>query len=162
MTPFRMVGLVVTVFATSLPVVFLLHEGPSAWLPSSTDSQGEQQKEEKDDPVVDILCLKAMEQMSNGNFTQAIATYNKAIERDPKYSFAYIGRGDAYRASGDLDRAVYDYDQATRVDPNSPIGRESRRCAQGESKEVEQQGTTTLERGGAVSSSREVSFCSPP
>jgi tetratricopeptide (TPR) repeat protein len=32
---------------------------------------------------------------------------------------AFINRGNAYQASGDIDRAIADYDQAIRLDPNS-------------------------------------------
>jgi tetratricopeptide (TPR) repeat protein len=128
MTPLRVVGLMVVVFLVSLPVTFLVHGGPSLRLPSFTDSEGEgggvPPNEEKDDPVVDVLCLKGLQAASEGDFKKAIATYTKAIERDPKYAFAYIGRGDAYAASGDLDRAIADYDWAARLDPNNPIGRE--------------------------------------
>ena len=105
MTPLRVVGLMVVVFLVSLPVTFLVEGGPSIRMPSFTDSEGEggSPREEKDDPVVDVLCLKALQAASEGEFNKAIATYTKAIQRDPKYAFAYIGRGDAYAASGDLD-----------------------------------------------------------
>ena len=126
MTPLRVVGLMVVVFLVSLPVTFLVEGGPSIRMPSFTDSEGEggSPREEKDDPVVDVLCLKALQAASEGEFNKAIATYTKAIQRDPKYAFAYIGRGDAYAASGDLDRAIADYDRAARLDPSNPIGRE--------------------------------------
>ena len=46
-----------------------------------------------------------------------LRSYSEAIQRDPKYSFAYIGRGDVYLAKGDLDRALRDYECALRLDP---------------------------------------------
>ena len=35
----------------------------------------------------------------------------------PKYAFSYIGRGLAYAAKGDNDRAIADYNMALRLDP---------------------------------------------
>jgi tetratricopeptide (TPR) repeat protein len=111
-----MVGLVVLFFVVSLPMAFRLE--------SSSDGVGKLDGEGNDDPIVDLLCLKGLEEMSDGNYNRAIAHYNKAIDRDPKYAFAYIGRGDAHRANGDLDRAISDYDKAARVDPGNPTARE--------------------------------------
>ena len=111
-----MVGVIVLFFFLTLPLAFRL-DGSSA----SAEKHG---AEDSDDPVVDLWCLKGLEAMSEGSYTRAIAHYTKAIERDPKYAFAYIGRGDAHRANGDLDRAVADYDQARRVDPGNETARE--------------------------------------
>ena len=116
MTPLRMVGLIVLVCVVSLPMAFRLE--------SSTNSLEKLEGEGNEDALVDLYCLKALEAESDGNYNRAIAHYNKAIDRDPNYAFAYIGRGDAHRANGDLDRAIADYDKAARVDPNNPIARE--------------------------------------
>jgi tetratricopeptide (TPR) repeat protein len=124
MTPLRLAGLMALVFVVSLPATFLLHGGPSAWLPSLADPEEGPDKADSDDPVVDMLCLKGLGAMNQGDYPKAIAAYSKAIERDPKYSFAYIGRGDAHLARGDFDRAIADYDRAARVDPGNPVGRE--------------------------------------
>jgi len=124
MTPLRLVGLIVVVFLVSFPVTFLMHAGPSIWSFSFDATEAEEDKEDRDDPVVDVLCLKAMKELGDGNYAKAIATYTKAIERDPKYSFSYIGRGDAYVLQGDLDRALQDYNQAARLDPDDPTARE--------------------------------------
>jgi tetratricopeptide (TPR) repeat protein len=125
MAPLRVIGLMAVVFIVSLPVTFLVHGDSSSWLPSFADSEDQPpDHEEKDDPVVDMLCLKGMEALGKGDFTKAIAAYTKAIERDPKYAFSYIGRGDAYLASGDFDRAIADYDRAVRLDPTNAAARE--------------------------------------
>lgn len=120
----RMVGLIVAVFLVSLPATFLMHSGSTSWLLSSEANEAGEEKEDRDNPVVDLLCLRAMKEMSEGNYTKAIATYSEAIERDPKYSFSYIGRGDAYALRGDLDRAMRDYNQAARLDPSDTTARE--------------------------------------
>ena len=36
---------------------------------------------------------------------------------DPKYADAYNNRGLAYRAKGDYDHAIADYNEAIRLDP---------------------------------------------
>jgi tetratricopeptide (TPR) repeat protein len=48
---------------------------------------------------------------------RAIADYTEALRLDPKYTFAYYNRGDAYRYNGDLDRAIADYTEALRLVP---------------------------------------------
>jgi tetratricopeptide (TPR) repeat protein len=116
MTPLRAVGLVIAVFVVTLPVTFVMNHGlPAhfALLNADDNDLG------PDDPVVDALCLKAVAALSNEQYDKAIAAYTEAIKRDPKYPYAYIGRGDAYLLKGDLDRAQLDYDQALRLDPQN-------------------------------------------
>jgi tetratricopeptide (TPR) repeat protein len=118
MTPLRWLGLVVLVFAVSLPVThFIQHGIPTLAAYESPPDQEEQ--EDKDDPVVDAYCLKGLMALSDGQYDKAITAYTSAIGRDPKYPFAYIGRGDAYVAKGDLDRALLDYDRAAKLDPTN-------------------------------------------
>jgi tetratricopeptide (TPR) repeat protein len=113
MTSLRAVGLVVLIFFVFFPVAYVMHDGLPAHETLSQDD------EDKDDPVVDAYCLKAFVEMSNGKLDKAIEAYTQAIGRDPKYSFAYLGRGDVYLAKGDLDRALLDYDRALRLDPTN-------------------------------------------
>lgn len=125
MTPLRLAGLMVAVFVLALPATRLKpHGANSGAATSEADQDAEQGQEEKDDPVVDVLCLKGLEQNERGQFTKAVATFTKAIDRDPKYSYSYVGRGDAYRGSGDLDRAVKDYEEAARLDPENEAARD--------------------------------------
>lgn len=119
MTSLRMVGLIVLVFLISLPVTFLANSDFSNWRFSFGAAEAGEDKEDRDDPVVDVLCLKAMKELADGNNTKAIALYTKAIERDPKYAYSYIGRGDAYVLNGEFARAIQDYNQAARLDPDS-------------------------------------------
>src|SRR5262249_15607050 len=115
MTPLRVVGLVAVVFIVSLPATFVMHKG----VPTQLFLPDEDDQIDTDDPVVDALCLKALAALSNGNTDKAIAAYTEAINRDPKYPYSYIGRGDAYMLKGDLDRALVDYDHAVRLDPRN-------------------------------------------
>jgi tetratricopeptide (TPR) repeat protein len=115
MTPLRLVGIVVLVFLVSLPA---MHKGlPGSLL--SGEGRNEQDAEDTDDPAVDMLCLKGLGYVSDEHYDKAIAAYTEAIRRDPKYSFAYLGRGNAYMAKGDQDRALLDYDKAVRLDPTN-------------------------------------------
>jgi tetratricopeptide (TPR) repeat protein len=116
MTPLRVIGLVMLVFVVSLPATYVMHHGVPGLL-SIVDADDDDAG--SDDPVVDALCLKAMVALSNGQSDKAIDAYTEAIGRDPKYSYAFLGRGDAYLLKGDLDRALLDYDQAVRLDPTN-------------------------------------------
>jgi hypothetical protein len=56
MTALRLVGLIVVVFVVSLPATFLMRDGALAWFSFDPKETGED-KEERDDPVVDVLCI---------------------------------------------------------------------------------------------------------
>jgi len=117
------IGLVLVTFAVSLPVMYLVNNGkPLQW--DKPDAITSEDKEDKDDPVVDALCLKGLMCLGEGQHDKAIAAYSEAIKRDPKYSFSYLGRGDVYLAKGDLDRALLDYDHAARIDPENDAAKE--------------------------------------
>lgn len=67
--------------------------------------------------------------LSEGNYEEAIIAFTAAIEIDPKQAAAYVGRGDAYVASGEteeyLTAAQADYEDAIELDgsiPNAYLG----------------------------------------
>ena len=120
MTALRAVGLVVLIFLVCFPLTCVMHDG----LPADEPLALGDEEREKDDPIVDVYCLKGLMAISNGQFDKAVAAYTEAIGRDPKYSFAYLGRGDAYMAKGDVDRARLDYEHALRLDPNNDAAKE--------------------------------------
>lgn len=122
MTPLRWFVLFAVVFAVvfavSLPVMHVIEHG----LPKLDIHEAvaeEESQEDKDDPVVDAYCLKGLMALSEGQYDKAIAAYTSAINRDPKYSFSYVGRGDAYAAKGEINRALSDYDRAVQLDPTN-------------------------------------------
>jgi tetratricopeptide (TPR) repeat protein len=117
MSPLRIAGLVALVFAVSLPFTYVTKNGVPRGI--GTAFIDEDFVCESDDPVVDELCLKGVLYFSDKKYDRAIDAYSAAIRRDPKYVYAYIGRGDVYSAKGDLDRALADYDQAARLDPRN-------------------------------------------
>jgi len=117
----RLVGLLFLVFIICLPVAYVMQN-----LASEADEflAVNEDEEQVDDPVVDIYCLKGLAALGELQFDKAIAAYTAAIDRDPKYSFAYLGRGDAYLAKGDADRALLDYEHAARLDPSNDVARQ--------------------------------------
>lgn len=57
--------------------------------------------------------------MSRNNVADALASYDKAIEADPGWAHAYVRRGMARRAKGDLNGSIEDYEKARSLDPRS-------------------------------------------
>lgn len=55
---------------------------------------------------------------SYGNYQQAIADFDRALELDPNYNFAYRSRGWAYYQFKDYQRAFADFNYALELDPN--------------------------------------------
>lgn len=53
-----------------------------------------------------------------GNLTQTLSSFNKAIEIDPNYVQAYNNRANAYSQQGNLQQALSDYNKALGIDPN--------------------------------------------
>lgn len=54
--------------------------------------------------------------LSEGNYEEAIIAFTAAIEIDPKQAYAYVGRGDAYVLSSELNLAQSDYEKAIELD----------------------------------------------
>lgn len=57
--------------------------------------------------------------MSRNRVAEALASYDKAVEADPAWAAAYVKRGIARRAKGDLDGSIEDYEKAGGLDPRS-------------------------------------------
>lgn len=53
------------------------------------------------------------------DFAGAITSYTQAIELNPQWAEAYLQRGIALRMSGQLDKAVEDFDKATELNPHN-------------------------------------------
>lgn len=53
---------------------------------------------------------------AKGNFAAAIDSFSKAIKLKPGWAQAYVERGIARRMNGELDQAIEDFDEATRLD----------------------------------------------
>jgi tetratricopeptide (TPR) repeat protein len=117
MNPLRVICVVGLVFGVSLPFTYFLNKGlPTNFGANFVDVDD---PDEIDDPVLDSLCLKALLYLNNEQFDKAIGAYTEAIQRNPKFALAYIGRGDVYLAKNDYDHALADYDQAARLEPKN-------------------------------------------
>lgn len=60
--------------------------------------------------------------MSRNRVDEAIESYSRAIELSPNYADAYVNRGIAKRAKGDLKGCVEDYEKAAAINPKSIAG----------------------------------------
>ena len=68
------------------------------------------------------LAKKGTTLMSMNKVDAAIESYTRAIEVSPNFAEAYIQRGLAKRARGDLTGAIEDYEKAASIDPKSIVG----------------------------------------
>jgi tetratricopeptide (TPR) repeat protein len=60
---------------------------------------------------------QGMDAYDKGDYDQAIADFNQAIQLDPKNAKAYYKRGNAYGHKDEYDKAIADEDQAIQIDP---------------------------------------------
>ncbi len=61
-----------------------------------------------------------------GQYDQAIADYDKAIEINPKLAMAYNNRGLVFDGTGQFDRAIADYNKAIEINPEFSIAYNNR------------------------------------
>ena len=61
----------------------------------------------------------AFNQLKNSQYDRAIADFTAAIRINPQYAVAYNNRGRTYQAMGDMTRALDDYEQARRIEPDN-------------------------------------------
>ena len=66
-----------------------------------------------------------------GKHQEALEAFVKAIDLDPKYSWAYMNRGIAHANLGDHRQAIRDYDRAIDLDPNIALAYMNRGIAYG-------------------------------
>ncbi len=57
--------------------------------------------------------------LEDGNYDQAIPSFNWAIRLDPKMARAYNNRGVAYVGRGQLDEALADFNMAIKLQPKN-------------------------------------------
>ena len=59
--------------------------------------------------------------LKQSKYDQAIPYFTEAIQREPGYWEAHVGRADAYRFLGRNDLALRDYNEGVRLRPNNPL-----------------------------------------
>ncbi len=69
-------------------------------------------------PKADDFYIQGREKVNKGDYQGAIADYNQAIQLNPNYADAYIGRGTTQDILGNKQGALDDYNQALRINPN--------------------------------------------
>jgi tetratricopeptide (TPR) repeat protein len=73
-------------------------------------------------PKADDYFLTASESYEAGNYSQAAANYDKAIQLNPQYAEAYNNRGNLrYQNLNNFKGALADYDKAIAIRPNSTL-----------------------------------------
>lgn len=70
-------------------------------------------------PAAKSLVVKGDLLMRRNKVAAAIESYDKAIEASPDYAEAYVRRGLARRANGDLAGSIEDYEKAASIDPKA-------------------------------------------
>ncbi len=63
--------------------------------------------------------LEGTEQSMRGEYERAIVTLSKAIELDPQHAEAHMNRGIAHLESGQVEKALQDFTQSLRLEPNA-------------------------------------------
>jgi tetratricopeptide (TPR) repeat protein len=58
-----------------------------------------------------------LEAFDQGNYDEAIRLLTKSIEAKPKHTFSYFTRGAAWKAKGNLDKAIADFSKVIELDP---------------------------------------------
>ena len=59
-----------------------------------------------------------MEYLDYNEPDQAIQAFTEALKLNPRNVHAYFARGCAWAERGDLEKAIADYNEAIRLDPN--------------------------------------------
>lgn len=65
-----------------------------------------------------VLACRARAHHAADRIADAITDYDRAIDLDPHFAWAFAHRGDAYQAIASSERAVADYTMALKLDPD--------------------------------------------
>ena len=67
--------------------------------------------------------------LKKGQFDQAIAYFNRAIEINPRYDTAYNNRGFVYYIKGQYDKAIADCTKVIEINPKYALAYKNRATA---------------------------------
>lgn len=106
---------------SGIPITYYLNEiesidGKAVSLSPEATSSGAVM--DKLSTQADDYFREAEKYYSQGNYDQAIANYNKAIQINPNDAKVYVNRGVAYASRCNYDQAIADFDKALQIDSN--------------------------------------------
>ncbi len=64
---------------------------------------------------------KGSDELQAENYKKALKHFEKAVEIDSEFVFAWDNIGVCYRRLGDLDKALYAYNKSLEIDPEGPL-----------------------------------------
>lgn len=73
------------------------------------------------DPVAHDFYKKAIQASEKEDWNEAIKNYKSALEKDPKFTYAWDNLGICYRRIGDYDKALDAYRQSLAIDPKGKM-----------------------------------------
>lgn len=81
---------------------------------ASSDKQGKKSLSENDEALE--LYYKGIDESKKENFAAALKYYEKAVEIDPEFAFAWDNIGISYRRLGNYDKALEAYNKSLAID----------------------------------------------
>ncbi len=75
-------------------------------------------KENEDGFAATQLNKQGAKMFAEARYSEAVALFSQAIEKNPRYAYAYHNRGTAYGKMQQYGEAVSDFSQAINIDPN--------------------------------------------
>jgi tetratricopeptide (TPR) repeat protein len=82
---------------------------------ASNDKQNEKSYSDNREAVA--LYTKGVDEAQKGNYKKAVENYEKAVEIDPEFAFAWDNMGLAFRKLEDYDKALAAYNKSLEIDP---------------------------------------------
>lgn len=84
---------------------------------NKNEAEERKERREKDEMTEYDYWSEGMGFYVKAKYREAIESYNKAIELNPRYANAYLYRGNAYEAIEEYDQALEDYNKACQLNP---------------------------------------------
>ncbi|AYZ11441.1 tetratricopeptide repeat protein [Chryseobacterium arthrosphaerae] len=73
------------------------------------------------DPIAHDFYKKAIQASEKEDWNEAIKNYKSALEKDPKFVYAWDNLGICYRRTGDYDKALEAYKKSLAIDPKGKM-----------------------------------------
>ena len=110
----------------AIVLAYLTFDQSKIWINSETLFSDVVSKEErKDGSKNSFLALPynnlGIAQKQKGNYTSAMANYNRAIESNVNYAKAWMNRGNVYLDQNENQKALADYDKGIELDPDNAV-----------------------------------------